>query len=66
MTSNKNHELKSTAFSNYLSPKFCHEMIAVCAYYKAEKRGFTPGYELKDWYEAEQEINKQNFYKFLT
>ena len=66
MTSNKNHELKSNTFSSYLSPKVCHEMIAVCAYYKAEKRGFTPGYELKDWYEAEQEINKQNFYKFLT
>jgi len=66
MTSNKKPELKLTAFSNYLSPKVCHEMISVCAYYKAEKRGFTPGYELKDWYEAEQEINKQNFYKFQT
>ena len=66
MTSNKKPELKSTAFSNYLSPKVCHEMISVCAYYKAEKRGFTPGYELKDWEEAEQEINKQNFYKFQT
>ena len=66
MSSNKKHELKSTAFSNYLSPKACHEMIAVCAYYKAEKRGFIPGYELKDWHDAEQEINKQNFYKFQT
>ncbi len=65
MTSNK-HVLKSTAFSNYLSPEECHEMIAVCAYYKAEKRGFAPGYELKDWDEAEQEINKQNFFKFQT
>ncbi|MCK5191703.1 MAG: DUF2934 domain-containing protein, partial [Methylococcales bacterium] len=26
---------------------------------------FSPGYELKDWEEAEQEI-KQNFYKFQT
>ncbi len=30
--------------------------IAELAYYKAEKRGFTPGYELEDWLEAEQEI----------
>lgn len=30
--------------------------IADCAYYKAEKRGFEPGYETADWYEAEKEI----------
>lgn len=30
--------------------------IAECAYYKAESRGFTPGYELEDWLEAEQEF----------
>lgn len=29
--------------------------IAVLAYYKAESRGFAPGYELEDWLEAEQE-----------
>ncbi|MGZ4994560.1 MAG: sterol desaturase family protein [Methylobacter sp.] len=31
-------------------------MIAEAAYYKAEKRGFRPGYELKDWLEARSEI----------
>ena len=66
MTSNKKPELKSTAFSNYLSQEDCHKMIAVCAYYKAEKRGFASGYELKYWVESEQEINEQNFYKFQT
>ncbi len=30
--------------------------IAELAYYKAEKRGFAPGYELEDWLEAEQEF----------
>ncbi len=30
--------------------------IAKLAYYKAENRGFTPGYELEDWLEAEQEF----------
>ena len=31
-------------------------MIAECAYYRAERRGFIPGYELDDWYEAEREV----------
>jgi hypothetical protein len=31
--------------------------IAELAYYKAEQRGFEPGHELEDWYEAEQEVN---------
>ena len=66
MTSNEKPELKSTAFSNNLSQEDCQKLIAVCAYYKAEKRGFASGYELKDWVEAEQEINEQNFYKFQT
>jgi len=29
--------------------------IAVSAYYKAESRGFSPGYELEDWLGAEAE-----------
>lgn len=32
------------------------EMVAVNAYYRAEKRGFEPGHELDDWLEAELEI----------
>ena len=31
-------------------------MIAVAAYFKAEKRGFSPQHELADWLEAELEI----------
>jgi hypothetical protein len=31
-------------------------MIAEAAYYRAEKRGFQPGYEVSDWVEAESEI----------
>jgi hypothetical protein len=30
--------------------------IAELAYYKAESRGFEPGYELDDWLEAEREF----------
>ncbi|MDD2737386.1 MAG: DUF2934 domain-containing protein [Methylomonas lenta] len=33
------------------------ERIAELAYYKAECRGFEPGYELQDWLEAEKEIS---------
>ncbi|OAI10105.1 hypothetical protein A1359_02110 [Methylomonas lenta] len=29
--------------------------ISRLAYFKAEKRGFVPGYELDDWLQAEQE-----------
>lgn len=32
------------------------KMVAEAAYFKAEKRGFMPGYELCDWLEAEREI----------
>ncbi len=31
--------------------------IAELAYFKAESRGFLPGYELSDWLEAEQELS---------
>lgn len=30
--------------------------VAECAYYKAERRGFAPGFELHDWLEAEREM----------
>ncbi len=38
------------------------DMVAVNAYYRAEKRGFETGHELEDWLEAEQEISKQRRY----
>lgn len=31
---------------------------AVCAYYKAEARGFEPGHEMDDWLAAEAEEAK--------
>jgi hypothetical protein len=33
------------------------EMIAIYAYFLAEQRGFTQGYEECDWLTAEAEIN---------
>jgi len=31
-------------------------LIARAAYFRAEKRGFAPGNELADWFEAEAEV----------
>lgn len=33
--------------------------IAEAAYYRAERRGFQPGYETDDWLAAEAEISAQ-------
>ena len=33
-----------------------HEMIAIAAYYRAERRGFNGGDAMLDWLEAEAEI----------
>jgi DUF2934 family protein len=33
-----------------------YEMIAEAAYYRAQKRGFTPGAEAEDWLHAETEV----------
>lgn len=35
-----------------VSPEQRHEMVAVAAYLRAERRGFSPGREMEDWYEA--------------
>lgn len=32
-------------------------MIAEAAYLRAERRGFSPGYELEDWLAAENEVD---------
>lgn len=40
-----------------ISEEYRREMIAICAYFIAEQRDFTPGYEERDWLTAEAEIN---------
>jgi hypothetical protein len=32
-------------------------LIATAAYYRAERRGFSPGNELEDWLAAEREVD---------
>jgi hypothetical protein len=34
-----------------------HALIAEAAYHRAEKRGFAPGDDWLDWFEAEREID---------
>jgi hypothetical protein len=34
-------------------------MIAEAAYYRAERRGFAPGFELEDWLQSESELDAQ-------
>ena len=36
-----------------------YQMIAEVAYYRAEKRGFTPGLEEEDWRQAEIEVRER-------
>jgi Protein of unknown function (DUF2934) len=33
---------------------------ALCAYYKAQHRGFEPGHEIKDWLDAEAELEVED------
>ena len=40
----------------HLAPEIRQAMIAEAAYFRAEKRGFTPGEEMNDWLTAEAEI----------
>jgi len=56
-----NHSQQSS-HKESIDPEKVRKMIAECAYYKAEKRGFSAGHEIEDWLEAEQEVKKQYFY----
>jgi hypothetical protein len=46
-----------TLISENTSPSEPIDRIATAAYYRAERRGFSPGGELDDWLEAEREIS---------
>ena len=39
-----------------IPPEELHRQIAEAAYYRAQRRGFAPGYEKRDWIEAEAEV----------
>ena len=58
------HESLHDTYSPSIDLDEFREMVALNAYYRAEKRGFEDGYELEDWLEAEQEISSQDRYRF--
>ena len=41
-----------------VGPEERRAMIEEAAYYRAERRGFEPGYELDDWLRAERDIER--------
>ena len=41
------------------SPDELRRLIEETAYYKAQSRGFEPGYELEDWVQAEAEVMRR-------
>ncbi len=55
--------------SNFDPLRFCvrpsvtmeerRQWVATAAYYRAQRRGFTPGQEDMDWLEAESEVEAQ-------
>jgi hypothetical protein len=53
-------EQREAPFESNLRAEISHEdlrrQIAEAAYYRALRRGFAPGYEERDWIEAEAEV----------
>jgi len=43
----------------HAAPEERHRHIAIAAYYRAERRGFAPGYDFDDWVQAEAEIEQR-------
>jgi hypothetical protein len=52
-------EGKTMAIPNTTSPMQRRQMIAEAAYYRAEKRRFSGGEDLRDWLEAEAEVDRR-------
>ena len=52
----KNEEIVLTETTELSNPN-PEEIIAEIAYYKSESRGFEPGHDLDDWYQAELECS---------
>ena len=49
----------ATADKTYWTDEMRQEEISRRAYYRAEQRGFSPGYEMEDWLAAEKEVNER-------
>jgi hypothetical protein len=49
--------MAATSFTQFVGPEKRAALIAEAAFYRAEKRGFTPGHEQEDWLAAEAEVD---------
>ena len=45
------------SFTQFVGPERRAALIAVTAFFRAEKRGFVPGSEIEDWLAAESEVD---------
>jgi hypothetical protein len=52
-------ESPSASISATLSAEEIYRLIQETAYFKAEARNFSPGVELQDWLEAEEEVRQR-------
>lgn len=52
----KGHKTAAAKPTSQVTAEQRWRMIADAAFYRAERRGFTPGGEVNDWLEAEAEI----------
>jgi hypothetical protein len=45
--------------SPFVGPEHRAALIAQAAFFRAEKRGFSPGHETEDWLAAESEVDAE-------
>ena len=55
-------EMTSNACKPLVDEQSMLDLVAECAYFKAEARGFAPGFAEQDWIAAEQEVGQRCFY----
>lgn len=51
---------KNSLITPASQPQYSEASIAEAAYFLAEKRGFSPGYELQDWLAAIAQLQAQS------
>ena len=49
--------LRADVVAAVIDPDHRRALIAEVAYYRSERRGFEPGYEVEDWLSAEAEVD---------
>ncbi len=48
---------RAAAYPSFVDPQQRAGLIALAAYFRAQKRGFAPGHETEDWLAAEAEVD---------